>query len=261
MTKTLPIKDDEADQRDGFVHGVGARLFDLWMPSIAIVITIFLFPLMITKKSSRFACKIWARLALWGLRLFCGIDHHIMGQEYMPRGRALVAVKHQSMWETVALTIFLPNPVFVLKKELIDIPVFGWWARASGAVAVDRSAGLSALKKMTAEAQQAMGPDTQLIIFPEGTRVAVDQREKYQPGVYALYQALGAPCVPVAHNAGLFWHRSSKKFRPGTISIEFLPPIEGDMNRRQFIAQLQAEIDDRSERLAAAAVFPAGQHV
>ncbi len=229
---------------------LGSLAFAVWMPATAVVMTMFGFPLMATRSSARFFARQWGRVILFGLKIFCGLDYRVEGREHMPKGAALIAAKHQSTWETIGLLVCLPKPVFILKKELLAVPVFGWWAARAGFIGIDRSAGARALKTMIQKAQTVIADDQQLIIFPEGSRIAVGERAQYQPGVYALYRALDVPCVPVAHNAGLFWLKDSLQRESGVISVQFLPALNGKMARQDFLGRLQGEIDGTSEHLA-----------
>ena len=134
--------------------------------------------------------KIWARGSLGALRLICGLDHELRGGERISTAPALYAVKHQSMWETVALSVLIPKPCFVLKKELLAIPVFGWWCRAAGFIGVDRAAGAAAMKQMITQARERAEEGCQILIFPEGTRIAPGEEGTYHPGVAGLYAGL-----------------------------------------------------------------------
>ncbi len=232
---------------------LGSLAFSVWMPLTAVVMTIFGFPLMATRSSALFFARNWGRVILFGLKVFCGLDYRVEGREYIPKGAALIAAKHQSTWETIGLLICLPNPIFILKKELLAVPIFGWWAARAGFIGIDRNDGARALKTMIQKARDVIAKDQQLIIFPEGSRIALGEQAPYQPGVYALYRALDVPCVPVAHNAGLFWLRDSLQRKSGVITVKFLPPVEGKMTRQDFLGRLQGEINGTSERLAGVA--------
>jgi 1-acyl-sn-glycerol-3-phosphate acyltransferase len=229
---------------------LGSLAFSVWMPVTAVVMTIFGFPLMATKSGARLFARNWGRVILFGLKVFCGLDYRVEGREHMPMGPALIAAKHQSTWETIGLLVCLPNPIFILKKELLAVPVFGWWAARAGFIGIDRNDGARALKTMIQKARDVIAEGQQIIIFPEGSRIPVGERTDYQPGVYALYRALDVPCVPVAHNAGQFWLNGSLQRETGVISVKFLPALQGKMARQDFLGRLQREIDGTSERLA-----------
>jgi len=195
--------------------------------------------------------RSYARSSLWLLRVICGTQVSWRGTENIPRGSCIVACKHQSAWETFALYAVLADPIYILKRELMWIPLFGWYTWKAGLIPVDRSAGLAALSRMTARAQRTIaGPRArQLVIFPEGTRRAPGAEPSYKPGIAHLYARTGLPCVPAALNSGLFWPRRSLLRRPGTIIVEFLPPIAPGFDRPGFLARLQDTIEEASARL------------
>jgi len=195
--------------------------------------------------------RSYARSSLWLLRVICGTQVSWRGTENIPRGSCIVACKHQSAWETFALYAVLADPIYILKRELMWIPLFGWYTWKAGLIPVDRSAGMAALSRMTARAQRTIaGPRArQLVIFPEGTRRAPGAEPSYKPGIAHLYARTGLPCVPAALNSGLFWPRRSLLRRPGTIIVEFLPPIAPGFDRPGFLARLQDTIEEASARL------------
>ena len=195
--------------------------------------------------------RSYARSSLWLLRVICGTQVSWRGTENIPRGSCIVACKHQSAWETFALYAVLADPIYILKRELMWIPLFGWYTWKAGLIPVDRSAGLAALSRMTARAQRTIaGPRArQLVIFPEGTRRSPGAEPSYKPGIAHLYARTGLPCVPAALNSGLFWPRRSLLRRPGTIVVEFLPPIAPGFDRPGFLAHLQDTIEEASARL------------
>jgi 1-acyl-sn-glycerol-3-phosphate acyltransferase len=195
--------------------------------------------------------RSYARSSLWLLRVICGTHVLWRGTENIPQGSCIVACKHQSAWETFALYAVLEDPIYVLKRELMWIPLFGWYTWKAGLIPVDRSAGMAALSRMTARAQRAIaGPrPRQLVIFPEGTRRAPGAEPSYKPGIVHLYARLGLPCVPAALDSGLFWPRRSFMRLPGTIIVEFLPPIAPGFDRAGFLAHLQETIEEASARL------------
>jgi 1-acyl-sn-glycerol-3-phosphate acyltransferase len=194
--------------------------------------------------------RAWAHPILAALALLCGLRHEVRGRENLPPGAVLIAAKHQSAWDTIIFSILLWDHSFVLKRELLWVPLFGLFLARAGLIAVDRQGGARALKQMVAAARTAAGLGRPIVIFPEGTRVAPDQHRPYQPGVAALYGQLGLPVVPVALNSGLFWRRRSFLKRPGTITLEFLPPIAPGLPRKIFLARLEEAIEGHSRALA-----------
>jgi len=195
--------------------------------------------------------RSYAQTSLWLLRVICGTQVSWRGTENIPRGSCIVACKHQSAWETFALYAVLADPIYILKRELMWIPLFGWYTWKAGLIPVDRSAGMAALSRMAARAQRTIaGPRArQLVIFPEGTRRAPGAEPSYKPGIAHLYARTGLPCVPAALNSGLFWPRRSLLRRPGTIIVEFLPPMAPEFDRPGFLAHLQDTIEEASARL------------
>jgi 1-acyl-sn-glycerol-3-phosphate acyltransferase len=195
--------------------------------------------------------RSYARTSLWLLRVICGTKVSWRGTENIPAGSCIVACKHQSAWDTFALYAVLDDPIYILKRELMWIPLFGWYTWKAGLIPVDRSAGMAALARMTTRAQRALaGPrPRQLVIFPEGTRRAPGAAPSYKPGIVHLFARAGVPCVPAALNSGLFWPRRSLRRLPGTIVVEFLPPIPAGFARGEFLAHLQTAIETASARL------------
>ena len=197
--------------------------------------------------------KTWARSSVWLLRVIAGTRMEVRGAGYLPKGPALVAGKHQSFWETFAILPLLPDPCMVLKKELTLIPLFGWFALKFRMIAVERSAGTGALKKLVARGKREIAAGRQIVIMPEGTRKSPDDPPDYKPGAAALYGALDVPCVPFGLNAGLFWPRRRFLRLPGTIVIEFMPAIPAGLPRKQFQAELEARIEASTRALVAEA--------
>jgi len=196
--------------------------------------------------------RLWAVMTLGCLRVLCNIRYEVRGHEHIPDGTALIASKHQSAWDTVVFWLILRKPVFVLKRELIYIPVFGWQLLLLKSISIDRKAGASAMKRMLREASARAGDNNTIIIFPEGTRSAPGATSVYHPGVAALYQNLKLPVVPVALNSGLHWSKNAFIKKPGVITIEFLPPIPPGMKGRDFLPLLQTRIEEASRALIAA---------
>jgi 1-acyl-sn-glycerol-3-phosphate acyltransferase len=238
------------------VIALRALLFNVffltWTPVLAVLYLLLLpFPWRVLFS----AVTWWARTVLWVLRKFIGLDYVVRGREHLPSGAAIVAVKHQSAWDTVAISVLLEYPSVVLKRELFHLPVWGWLARRCGMIAVDRGAGASALKSMVKAAQARARDGRKIVIFPQGTRTAPGVKRAYYPGVAALYSQLDLPVVPVALNSGLFWRRRAFTKLPGTIVVEYLPPIPPGMKRAAFMTELERRIEEASDRLAREAGF------
>lgn len=195
------------------------------------------------------AVRSWLCVLNWQLRVICGIRTHISGQENLPEGPLLIAAKHQSAWETLALLGLFHDPAFILKQELLKVPVFGWYLTKLGMIPVDRSAGPSALRDMTRRAKEAADEGRQIVIFPEGTRRAPGAPPDYKTGLSFLYASLKVPCVPLALNSGLFWPRRAFILRPGTIRVEICPAIPPNLPRNAFSTRMENDIETASNRL------------
>jgi 1-acyl-sn-glycerol-3-phosphate acyltransferase len=193
--------------------------------------------------------QAWARSSLWLLRVIAGTKVEFRGRERIPPGGLLVAAKHQSLWETFALLTIFDDPAFILKRELMWIPLFGWYAWKAGMVPINRKAGSTALSEMNARAREEVRHGRQILIFPEGTRRPAGAQPAYKYGVAHLYTSLGVPCLPVALNSGLYWPRRQFIRRPGTIVAEVLDPIEPGMTRDAFFRELQDRVEGTSNRL------------
>jgi 1-acyl-sn-glycerol-3-phosphate acyltransferase len=193
--------------------------------------------------------KVWARTNLWLLKVVCGIDVEITGADKIPPGPLIVASKHQSMWEAFGLLPLFAAPTFIVKRELMWIPVFGWCMWRADMIAVDRGAGSQAMFAMIDRAKFEIGRGRQIIIFPEGTRRAAGASPAYKFGVAKLYAATGVPCLPIALNSGLVWPRRSFLRYPGVVRVEILDPIPSGVPADAFFARLQHEIETATARL------------
>ena len=194
----------------------------------------------------------YASSTLWFLRVVCGTTVEWRGREKLPAdGPYIVACKHQSLWETFALFTVLPDPTYVLKRELIWLPLFGWLATKARMIPIDRGSHAKALASMIAAARREAARRRQIVIFPEGTRRPLGAKPHYLPGVAFLYAELGLPCVPVALNSGLFWPRRSLRRYPGTVLVEVLDPIPPGLDKREFLSRLQKVTEEATARLVA----------
>ena len=195
--------------------------------------------------------KIWGRISVWLLRVICGTKVEFRGTQHLSKGALIVAAKHQSTWETFALLRLLDDFTFIVKRELMWVPIFGWCMWRAGMIPVDRGAGSQALTDMTVRADKEIRSGRQLIIFPEGTRRAAGAEPRYKFGVAHLYAEIGVPCVPVALNSGLFWPRRAFMRYPGTIVVECLEPIPPGLDKDAFFARLQHDLETATARLVA----------
>jgi 1-acyl-sn-glycerol-3-phosphate acyltransferase len=193
--------------------------------------------------------RIWAGVTFWLLKHIVGLDYEVRGRENLPSGPAIFAGKHLSMWETVAQHVVFTDPAIIMKRQLLAVPGYGWYARKAKMIVIDREGGAKTIRTMIADAKQAIAEMRPIIIFPEGTRRALDAPPDYKPGVAALYGALDVPCVPIAHNSGLYWPRRGFLRKPGTTIVEVLPPIAPGLKRAEFMAELQRRLEEATARL------------
>jgi 1-acyl-sn-glycerol-3-phosphate acyltransferase len=195
--------------------------------------------------------RTWIRGNFALLAAICGLRFEVRGLERLPSEPCIIAAKHQSAWDTMIFALLIRRPGYVFKRELYWIPVFGWYMLRAGGISIDRKGGARSLKRMIGAARQTIAEGRHIVIFPEGTRVAVGERLPYHPGVAALYTQLKVPVVPVALNSGLFWGRRTFLKKPGRIVLEFLEPIPPGLRRREFLEVLGQRIEPASEALAA----------
>ena len=217
-----------------------SALFLLWFALITTILSLIFLPVLaLPRGATVWLARVWARTTFWGLKVFTGVDWEIRGRT--PQGAVLVASKHMSMWDTLALYLALDQPAIVLKRELLRIPFYGWFLAKAAAVPIDRSAGARALRKMSEAARAVLAQGRPILIFPEGTRKKPGAAPDYKPGVAGLYSQLGVDCVPVALNSGVYWTGFLK--RPGIIVLEFLEPIPPGMKRDAFMTVLESRIE------------------
>jgi 1-acyl-sn-glycerol-3-phosphate acyltransferase len=193
----------------------------------------------------------WAKATFVLMRAICNIKVEFRGVENIPKGPLIVASKHQSFWETFALLCFFEAPFFVLKRQLMFIPVFGQFLIKTDMIAIDRSKGRRALLEVLRRAGEQVRRGRQFLIFPEGTRTAPGAPPQYKSGVGLIYTDCGVPCLPVALNSGLFWPRRTFMRYPGTLVVEFLDPIPPGLKRDEFLARVERTIEDATNRIVA----------
>ena len=225
---------------------IRSALFMVWFLSLTAIMAIIFLPLLACpRKATVRMARYWAHATLWGLRVLAGVGERRIGN--VPKGGVLVASKHMSMWDTLALYLALDDPGIVLKRELLRIPFYGWYLGKAAAIPIDRSAKGDALRRMTHAAERVLADGRPILIFPEGTRKKPGAPPDYKPGVAGLYNLLNVACVPVALDSGRYWQGFFKY--PGTISLEFLEPIAPGLKRAAFMRQLEERIEDATSRL------------
>ena len=168
----------------------------------------------------------WTVFNLWWLQLCCGIRYRVVGREHIPESPGIVMCKHQSAWETLALQLIFIPQVWILKRELLQIPIYGWGLAAMQPIAIDRGSAIKSFRQIVDQGYERLKQSHWIIIFPEGTRVAPGNKRKYLPGGGLLAEKSGAQITPVAHNAGYLWPRNSLIKRPGEITLSIGPPID-----------------------------------
>ena len=191
----------------------------------------------------------WCRSNLVYLRWLAGVKTHVTGEENIPPGGCIIASKHQSDWDVFAVFPHTGRPAYIVKKELMDIPFFGWAARSLDCIEVDRKKGAEAIPEMMRQAHAAIDRGCRIVIFPEGTRKAPLAPPDYRQGIVRLYLELNVPVVPVALNSGLFWGRNSLLIWPGTAEAKFLAPIEAGLSADVFLDRLKKAIESESNAL------------
>lgn len=230
---------------------IRSTIFFLWFAISSTVLSLLYTPLLLLPpRVMRSAAFLWCHATFWGLRVIAGVRYEVRGTP--PREPVLAAAKHMSMWDTIALYVLLDKPAMVFKRELGLIPFYGWFVRKSEMIAIDRDGKASALRKMAADAKAVFAQGRCVLIFPEGTRKKPDAPADYKPGVAGLYGQIGVPCAPIALNSGLFWTGPGGFLKkPGTIVVEFLPPIPPGLKRAEFMAQLETSIETATAKLVA----------
>ena len=222
-------------------------VFYLWTSFISIFLSpVLLFPRNIVVKVS----KLWAYVSLNLLKITTGITYEVRGLENLDKNSSLISSKHQSAWETIAFWVLVDEPVYLLKRELLFIPFFGWFLFRLGMISIDRKRGRNQLESIVKQAKDALNDKRKkLIIFPEGTRRLPGAEPKYQVRIVWLYASLKIPIVPVALNSGLYWPRRAFYKYPGKIIVQFLPPIKPHLAKREFLSKLQLQTEKASAML------------
>jgi len=221
--------------------------------TMAIVAVVFAIPAILSPKGAHLAVKVYCHWVILTLRLLCGLRCEVRGTP--PAGEALIASKHQSFLDIILLCASVPRPKFVMKQELIYTPFLGQYAMRIGCVPVNRGKRGAAISKMKANMAKGSAEPGQLIIYPQGTRVAPGVKKPYKVGSGLLYEQLGQACYPAATNVGVFWPKRGILRKPGLAVIEFLPPIAPGMPIPEFMAKVEAEVEAASDKLMAEAGF------
>jgi len=214
-----------------------------WLVTLLGMVLFAPFYFFLPHKQAWIVPRTWSRMVLWLQKYLAGTTYRIEGLEHLPQDACIVAAKHQSTWETLALTIHVSDPTFILKRELMFIPGFGWYLAKMGMIAINRGSPVKALKAVVAGARRRADANRQIIIFPEGTRQPPGAEPDYKSGIFPIYAELGLPVIPVAHNAGLYWPKQNVRCYPGRIHCRILPPIKPGLGKKEFMKCLETAIE------------------
>jgi len=236
---------------------IRSLVFDFLLYALMLVMGIACAPMALWSVDGAYAaCKAYARAVLWLLRVICGLRSETRGP--VPDGDVIVCSKHQSFLDILILVDAMPRPKFIMKKELRWAPILGLYALRIGSTPVARGRKGAAMREMVSHAE-SRGEErpSQLVIYPQGTRVLPGATLPYKIGAGVLYQRLGKPCAPAATNAGVFWARRSPYRRPGLAVVEFLETIPPGLAVDDFMARIETVVEEASDRLMREAGFDA----
>ncbi len=245
-TDTLAINQVMAGERNMGRAVIRSLIFNVVLFVTLPLFMLFNMPMLLRRNPPFYFAKQAGFYGLWLAKVICGIDFKIVGHDNIPSGPCIIACKHQSAWDTFALSYIFPQASYVLKKELTKIPIFGRYIKKYDMISIDRKRGLKAIMDLRTQAKSLLGQNRQIIIFPEGSRTAPGDTVTYQKGVLALYKDFDYPVIPVALNSGVCWGRRSWIKWPGVITIQFLPAIKNDLEGDVFMEQLSDSIETAS---------------
>ncbi len=230
-------------------------LYSLWFNLVfyatnTLMSLLLLWGLVLPRRQMMQVVRFWLCCVAWAEKYLCGLDYVVLGRENLPKeGSYIVASKHQSAWETFKMVVILDDPAVVMKREILQVPLVGWYASRSGSIPIDRGSPSKALLTMITAARAAVAEGRPIAIFPEGTRAALGEARSYKSGIAALYQDLNLPVVPMALNSGLFWGRNTFIKKRGTITVQFLPPIPANLTRQEMMQRLRDELEPATMKL------------
>ncbi|MEI4471486.1 lysophospholipid acyltransferase family protein [Frigidibacter sp. MR17.24] len=241
--------------RPAWLQYPASVLFVVQMYVAMAVLGLLFLPIAIARREAAVAaCRAYALYVRWTAAWMVGLTSEIRGP--IPQGEVLVAAKHQSFFDILVIFSVLPQPKFVMKKELLMAPFIGWYAKRLGCVAVDRGKRGKAVAQMLADIAEGRSAPGQLVIYPQGTRVAPGAELPYKTGTAAIYRETGWACVPAATNVGVFWPKRGLLRRPGVAVVEFLPEIPPGVRMSEMMARIETVIETSSNALMAEAGFP-----
>ncbi|WP_136443012.1 lysophospholipid acyltransferase family protein [Pacificoceanicola onchidii] len=231
-------------------------IFLIQMYLMMAILGLFFFPgVIFSPKVARFACRLYANWVRWTAGWMVGLKSEIRGE--IPTGEVLIAAKHQSFFDIILIFGAVPTAKFIMKRELLWTPFIGLYAWRLGSVPVDRGKRAQAITKMIKDVERGAVEAGQLVIYPQGTRVAPGKKIPYKVGAAVLYKQLQQPCVPAATNVGVFWPRTGVYRKPGLAVVEFLPAIPPGVDQSTFVRQLEDEVETASNKLMKEAGFDA----
>lgn len=231
-------------------------IFIVQMYLAMVVLAIFWTPIALVRRDAAFdAVHCYCRWVRWSAAALVGLKSEVRGK--IPDDEVLIAAKHQSFFDIIMIVSVVPHPKFIMKRELLWAPILGWYAKRIGCVPVNRGKRSQAMAQMVAAVKAGAAQPGQLIIYPQGTRVAAGAVKPYKVGVGVLYSELGQDCVPAATNVGVFWPRHGILRKPGLAVVEFLPRITAGLSVADFMARIEPAVEAASNRLMADAGFDA----
>jgi len=236
------------------IQWIRSLIFNGQMYLMLALMAVFFTPwALVDRRGAFFAVRTYCRWVRWTAHWMVGLKSEIRGT--VPTDAVLVGAKHQSFFDVIMIVSVLPRPKFIMKASLKWAPFLGWYGKRIGCVAVDRGKRAQAIQQMLAGVQSGTQDPGQLIIYPQGTRVAPGVDQPYKIGTGVLYKQTGQPCVPAATNVGVFWPRHGVLRKPGVAVVEFLPMIEQGLPVDDFMAELKQVVETNSDRLMAEAGF------
>lgn len=240
----------------GPIQWVLSLIFIVQMYVMMAVLAAFWTPIAIFRREAAYdAVHSYCRWVRWSARVLVGLRSEVRGE--VPTDEVLIAAKHQSFFDIILIVSVVPRPKFIMKSSLRWAPILGWYARKIGCVPVNRGRRAEAIRKMVRDVTSGDAPAGQLIIYPQGTRVAPGVEKSYKVGTAVLYQETGQRCIPAATNVGVFWPRHGIMRKPGLAVVEFLDPIDPGLDQQEFMSRLEREVETASDVLMREAGFPA----
>ena len=234
------------------IQWLRSLVFNLSIYVVMLVYAILFFPFALFSRAwARRACHAWCAYVIWAARWMVGLKAEVRGTP--PEGEVVVAAKHQSFLDIILIYHALPRAKFIMKRELMYAPILGQYSLRIGCVPVNRGKRGAAIDKMKRDVEKGQAEPGQLVIYPQGTRVAPGVKKPYKVGTGVLYEQLGQTCVPVATNAGHFWPKRGVTRKPGLAVVEFLEPIPVGLSVKDFMARLEDDVESRSDVLLAEA--------